>query len=83
MTTALKTLSTEYPKTLKDLVKTLQEITGWLVFLSLLYMVRAYSVKTQPLGLSYSKFAKVISYNLCSSYTRKENIYFGEVFKFI
>lgn len=39
MATALKSLSTEYPKTLKDLVKTFQEITGWLVFLSLLYMV--------------------------------------------
>ena len=36
MATALKSLSTEYPKTLKDLVKTFQEITGWLVFLSLL-----------------------------------------------
>lgn len=71
MATALKSMSTERPQTLEKLVKTHQEITGWLVLLSLLHMVRGYSGKTQPLGPSYSKFSKAISYNLCTSYTER------------
>lgn len=60
--TAVKCMSTKCPQTLEEIVKTHQEITGWLVFLSVLHKVRGYySVKTQPLGLSYSKFDKAMS----------------------
>lgn len=51
--TPLNSLSTECPQTVEEFVKTPQEITGWLVLLSLPQKVRGYSVKTQPLDPSF------------------------------